>query len=77
VNSREFDKAFAKIRKEFRHSILPELKRRQFYLSPSEKRRVKHRKAIKRLRKRELNALARGPTPSLWGKSNKEWKFFD
>lgn len=38
--------------------ILKEVKRREYYLSPSQKRREKHKKALKRLRKLEKRMAA-------------------
>lgn len=53
---REFEREVRKLKKDFQKNILPAVKRHAFYLSKSEMRRIKERKAARR-RRRQLRKL--------------------
>jgi len=58
-----FDKRLRKLRKDFQKNVQPFLRRHRYALSKSERSRLKHMKAIKKMRRKEQrleNHLARG-----------------
>lgn len=50
---RDFEREVRKLKKDFQRNVLPAVKRHAFYLSKSEMRRIKERKAARR-RRRQL-----------------------
>jgi len=50
---REFEREVRRVKKDFQRNVLPAVKRHSFYLSKSEMRRIKERKAARR-RRRQL-----------------------
>ncbi len=51
--SREsFEKKIRKLRKDFQKNVQPVLRRHNYYLSKGERRRIKRKKAIKRIQRR-------------------------
>ncbi|SFM80010.1 hypothetical protein [Thermodesulforhabdus norvegica] len=48
-----FEKKIRKLRKDFQKNVQPVLRRHNYYLSKGERRRIKRKKAIKRLQRRE------------------------
>lgn len=56
---REFEREVRKLKKDFQKNVLPAVKRHSFYVSKSEMRRIKERKAARRLRRqmRKYGAL--------------------
>lgn len=53
---RDFEREVRKLKKDFQRNVLPAVKRHSFYVSKSEMRRVKERKADRR-RRRQLRKL--------------------
>ena len=49
-----FEKRIKRLKRDFQRNIGPSVKRHRYYLSKGERRRLKHEKAIKRLKKREF-----------------------
>ena len=47
-----FEKKIRKLRKDFQKNVQPVLRRHNYYLSKGERRRIKRKKAIKRLQRR-------------------------
>jgi len=66
-NTRNTDTDFIKLLRNYRRSFeensLPELRKRSFYLPPSQKRRVKVKKAEARRKKEERKLLKRQKNP--------------
>ena len=54
----EFERELRKLKKDFQKNVLPAVKRHSFYVSKSEMRRIKERKAARR-RRRQLRKLQR------------------
>ncbi|GAB4269150.1 MAG: hypothetical protein Kow0092_23090 [Deferrisomatales bacterium] len=54
---RDFEREVRRLKKDFQKNILPAVKRHAFYLSKSEMRRIKERKAARR-RRRQLRKMA-------------------
>jgi len=54
----DFEREIRKLKKDFQKNVLPAVKRHSFYLSKSEMRRIKERKAARR-RRRQLRKLQR------------------
>jgi ribosomal protein S21 len=52
-----FEKKIRKLRKDFQKNIQPVLRRHNYYLSKGERRRIKQKKAIKRLQRRERRLM--------------------
>ena len=50
---RDFEREVRKLKKDFQKNVLPAVKRHSFYVSKSEMRRIKERKAARR-RRRQL-----------------------
>ena len=48
-----FEKKVRKLRKDFQKNVQPVLRRHNYYLSKGERRRIKRKKAIKRIQRRE------------------------
>ena len=48
---REFEREVRRLKKDFQRNILPAVKRHSFYLTKSEMRRIKERKAARRRRR--------------------------
>lgn len=55
-NEELFIKLLSRYKKRFDRDIAPELEKRSYYVSPSEKRRKKHIRAIARLKKTEVKS---------------------
>jgi ribosomal protein S21 len=53
---RDFERQVRKLKKDFQKNVLPAVKRHSFYVSKSEMRRIKERKAARR-RRRQLRKL--------------------
>jgi ribosomal protein S21 len=51
---RDFEREFRKLKKDFQKNVLPAVKRHSFYVSKSEMRRIKERKAARRRRRQLL-----------------------
>ena len=47
------EKKIRKLRKDFQKNVQPVLRRHNYYLSKGERRRIKKKKAIKRIQRRE------------------------
>ncbi|QCQ21026.1 30S ribosomal protein S21 [Desulfoglaeba alkanexedens] len=47
-----FEKKIRKLRKDFQKNVQPVLRRHNYYLSKGERRRIKRKKAIKRIQRR-------------------------
>ncbi|MDY6909615.1 MAG: 30S ribosomal protein S21 [Thermodesulfobacteriota bacterium] len=47
-----FEKKIRKLRKDFQKNVQPALRRHNYYLSKGERRRIKRKKAIKRIQRR-------------------------
>jgi ribosomal protein S21 len=47
------EKKIKKLRKDFQKNVQPALRRHTYYLSKSERRRIKRKKAIKRMQRRQ------------------------
>lgn len=54
---RDFEREVRKLKKDFQKNVLPAVKRHSFYVSKSEMRRIKERKAARR-RRRQLRKFA-------------------
>ena len=54
----DFEREVRKLKKDFQKNVLPAVKRHSFYVSKSEMRRIKERKAARR-RRRQLRKLQR------------------
>jgi len=54
-----FEKKIRKLRKDFQKNVQPVLRRHNYYLSKGERRRIKRKKAIKRLQRRERRMMLR------------------
>lgn len=54
----EFERELRKLKKDFQKNVLPAVKRHSFYVSKSEMRRIKERKAARR-RRRQMRKLQR------------------
>jgi ribosomal protein S21 len=54
--AREFEREVRKLKKDFQRNVLPAVKRHSSYVSKSEMRRIKERKAARR-RRRQLRKL--------------------
>ena len=48
---RDFEREVRKLKKDFQKNVLPAVKRHSFYVSKSEMRRIKERKAARRRRR--------------------------
>lgn len=55
---RDFERQVRKLKKDFQKNVLPAVKRHSFYVSKSEMRRIKERKAARR-RRRQLRKFDR------------------
>lgn len=55
---RDFEREFRKLKKDFQKNVLPAVKRHSFYVSKSEMRRIKERKAARR-RRRQLRKFGK------------------
>ena len=55
---RDFEREVRKLKKDFQRNVLPAVKRHSFYVSKSEMRRIKERKAARR-RRRQLRKFGR------------------
>ena len=53
---RDFERLVRKLKKDFQKNVLPAVKRHSFYVSSSEMKRIKERKAARR-RRRQLRKL--------------------
>ncbi len=53
---REFEREVRRLKKDFQKNVLPAVKRHSFYVSKSEMRRVKERKAARR-RRRQMRKI--------------------
>jgi ribosomal protein S21 len=53
---REFEREIRRLKKDFQKNVLPAVKRHSFYVSKSEMRRIKERKAARR-RRRQLRKM--------------------
>ncbi len=51
VKEGELEKSIKKLKKDFEQNVLPQLKRHQFFLSKSQRKRIKIKKAIRRMRR--------------------------
>ena len=51
------EKKIRKLRKDFQKNVQPVLRRHNYYLSKGERRRIKKKKAIKRIQRRERRML--------------------
>lgn len=51
-NRESFEKKVRKLRKDFQKNVQPVLRRHNYYLSKGERRRIKRKKAIKRIQRR-------------------------
>ncbi len=51
-NRESFEKKIRKLRKDFQKNVQPVLRRHNYYLSKGERRRIKRKKAIKRIQRR-------------------------
>ena len=51
------EKKIRKLRKDFQKNVQPDLRRHNYYLSKGERRRIKKKKAIKRIQRRERRLL--------------------
>lgn len=51
-NRREFERSLRKLKKDFQKNVLPAVKRNRYHMSKNELRRLKERKAERRLRRR-------------------------
>lgn len=49
---RDFERSLRKLKKDFQRNVLPAVKRNRHYISKSEMRRLKERKAARRLRRK-------------------------
>jgi len=54
---RDFEREVRKLKKDFQKNVLPAVKRHSFYVSKSEMRRIKERKAARR-RRRQLRKFS-------------------
>jgi len=52
-----FEKKVRKLRKDFQKNVQPVLRRHNYYLSKGERRRIKRKKAIKRIQRRERRMI--------------------
>jgi hypothetical protein len=59
MNSWAFEKRLKKLKKDFQKNVQPCLRRHRFALSKSERSRLKHRKAISRMR-RKIKRMSAG-----------------
>lgn len=60
TESREpFEKKIRKLRKDFQKNVQPVLRRHNYYLSKGERKRIKRKKAIKRLQRRERRIVGK------------------
>lgn len=55
---RDFERQVRKLKKDFQKNVLPAVKRHSFYISKSEMRRIKERKAARR-RRRQMRKVGR------------------
>ena len=51
------EKKIRKLRKDFQKNVQPVLRRHNYYLSKGERRRIKKKKAIKRIQRRERRMM--------------------
>ncbi len=51
------EKKIRKLRKDFQKNVQPVLRRHNYYLSKGERRRIKRKKAIKRIQRRQRRLL--------------------
>lgn len=51
--SENLERKIKRLRRDYQRNVQPALRRHTYYLSKSERRRIKHKKAIKRLQRRE------------------------
>jgi ribosomal protein S21 len=51
-NRESFEKKVRKLRKDFQKNVQPVLRRHNYFLSKGERRRIKRKKAIKRIQRR-------------------------
>jgi len=51
------EKKIRKLRKDFQKNVQPVLRRHNYYLSKGERRRIKKKKAIKRIQRRERRLM--------------------
>jgi ribosomal protein S21 len=51
--SDSLERKIRKLRKDFQKNVQPALRRHNYYLSKSERRRIKRKKAIKRLQRKQ------------------------
>ena len=49
---RDFERSLRRLKKDFQRNVLPAVKRNRYYMSKSEMRRLKERKAARRLRRK-------------------------
>jgi len=49
---RDFERSMRRLKKDFQRNVLPAVKRNRYYMSKSELRRLKERKAARRLRRK-------------------------
>ena len=52
TDRRDFERQLRKLKKDFQKNVLPATRRNRFHMSKSETRRMKERKAARRLRRR-------------------------
>ncbi|MGE5312343.1 MAG: 30S ribosomal protein S21 [Nitrospirota bacterium] len=51
--SDSLERKIKRLRRDYQRNVQPALRRHTYYLSKSERRRIKHQKAIKRMQRRE------------------------